>query len=147
MKEEQHSQQALEGEPPRWTLPLPGYLEGSSLPFPGACFAFSLILFNFINKKSLTEIVMIPHVSIRLRILQSTLKYFIFFDLHNDLGSDQHHSPLEMKMRPREVKDLLRSHSKLVIEWQHKLCFPNPSPGGSSHLKSERKGTKRQASE
>ena len=116
VKEEQHSQQALEGEPPRWTLPLPGYLEGSSLPFPGACFAFSLILFHFINKKSFTEVVMIPHVSIRLRILQSTLKYFIFFDLHNDLGSDQHHSPLEMKMRPREVKDLLRSHSKLVTE-------------------------------
>ena len=63
------------------------------------------------------------------------------------LGSDQPHSPLEMKMRPREVKDLLRSHSKLVTEWQQKLWSPNPSPVGSSQLKSERKGANRQAPE
>lgn len=39
-KEEQHSQQALEGEPLRWNLPFPGYLEGYTLPFPGAMLCF-----------------------------------------------------------------------------------------------------------
>ena len=58
---------------------------------------------------------MIPHVSITLRILQSTLRYFIFFSLHNGPGiRSASGSPLEMQMRPGEVKDLLRSHSKLV---------------------------------
>ena len=91
---------------------------------------------------------MIPHVSITLRILQSTLRYFIFFNLHNGPGiRSASGSPLEMQMRPGEVKDLLRSHSKLVIEWQHKLWSPNPSPVGSSQLKSERKGANRQANE
>ena len=39
-KKEQHSQPALEGEPPRWNRPFAGYLEGYTLPLPGAMLCF-----------------------------------------------------------------------------------------------------------
>lgn len=64
------------------------------------------------------------------------------------LGSDQHHSLLQMKRRPRDVKDLLRSHSQLLTDTVITTQVSTPKSSRELGFEiTERKANYRQANE